>query len=105
MEDFIIDQVGWYKDEPMSHNVELSFRTLAAFLQENGLASRTLLTPETKIDDEFAIRSGDLTAEGLEFMKKYYEKWADSLDAGASEADVRLLEKSLAALRKHQKKP
>lgn len=65
---FTIDKVGWHTQRPGNTEtrpaIHRRFRILAAFLQENGLTVRRLLSEGQEIDDEFAISTSDLTDEG-----------------------------------------
>jgi len=100
---FTITKVAWYthsaevfpRDEVVKH-----FRTIARFLDENGLSSRKLLDPvDREIGDDFAIGSDDVTAEGLVFMKQGYQKWLKAIDRGKPPDDDAVLERELAKQR------
>jgi hypothetical protein len=78
-QEFTIDQVSWHtkgKDNPESPEmVRRRFRILADFLQDNGLTVRVLLAAGGEPKDDLAIRSTDLTDEGLAVVRKAYDKW------------------------------
>ena len=99
-EDFVIDQVSWHtqtENTESGEHVRSRFTALAKFLDANGLSKRPLAE---KIDDSFAIRSSDLTGEGLQLMRKSYDAWLGAIDRGKQPDDVRLLEKALSKLRR-----
>lgn len=99
-DDFIIDQVSWHtqaENTESREHVHHRFRTIAKFLDSNGLTRRPISKP---VDDSFAIRSTDLTDEGLQVMRKSYDSWLRAQDRGQSPDDLRLIEKALAKLRK-----
>lgn len=106
---FTITKVAWYTqraDDAFSRDAVLTqFRTLARFLDENGLSTRKLLDPsDRELDDEFAIASDDLTEEGMEFIRGGYERWLNALDRGKSPADTTFLERALAKQRAGKKR-
>lgn len=100
MEDFVIDKVSWYKGTELKQDVQLRFRTIATFLQDHGLTKKPLLKNASDIEEDFCIRSADLTEDGLQFMRQVYDKWVRSIDRGKSPQDVKMLERALAQLRK-----
>jgi hypothetical protein len=102
--DFTIDQVSWHtrvQGNPESpESVRRRFRILSDFLQDNGLTVRVLLPDGMEPSDDFAIRSSDLTEEGLEVMKKGYDKWLKKIVNKRKElSDVSLLTKALNDIR------
>lgn len=101
---FTITKVDWYTQRPGDpiprESVVTQFRTIARFLDENGLSSRKLLDPvDREIGDDFAITSDDVTEEGLRFMKQGYTKWLKAVDRGKPSDDDRILKQELARLR------
>lgn len=101
---YTITKMAWYTqrpDNPFPRDaVVTQFRTLMRFLDENGLSSRKLLDPpDRELSDDVAITTEDVTAEGLEFMNRGYEKWLNALDRGKSPADTTILARELAKLR------
>jgi hypothetical protein len=104
MSKYTITKVAWYtqrKGDPFPReHVAKQFRTIARFLDENGLSSRKLLDPvDREITDEFAILSDDVTEEGHEFMGKGYIKWLNAIDRGKPPDDDTILKRELAKLR------
>ncbi|HYG67038.1 MAG TPA: hypothetical protein VD838_05240, partial [Anaeromyxobacteraceae bacterium] len=96
--------MAWYTQRQDSEyrreDVVAQFRTLARFLDENGLTVRKLLDPpDRELDDEFAIGSDDLTEEGMELIRGGYQRWLSALDRGKSPADTTILERALAKQR------
>jgi hypothetical protein len=71
----------------------------AKFLQDHGLVRGRLVGEMEDVDDDFAIRSDDLTSEGLSVVRDGYEKWLGRVDRGMAPTDLRILERSLAKLR------
>ncbi len=98
-EPFTIDAVDWHVKGPGAHVspdfVRAWFRRIALFLQDNGLASRTLLEPGATVADDFKLTSADVTPEGLDFLRSQYRKWQKSLDRGGKIEATRLLEDEL----------
>jgi hypothetical protein len=50
-------------------------------------------------DDEFAIRSSDVTPEGLAVIREGYDRWCNALDRGTPPSKTTILEKALAKVR------
>ncbi len=100
---FVVSRVSWHTKRPGNPDPpEFFYRwfwTITNFLQENGLVSRQLAASQSAINDDFEIRSDDLTDEGLEFMRKGYQKWLRMLDRGGDPSDTRILERELAKQR------
>lgn len=100
---FVIERVSWHTKRPGNPNPpEYFYRwywTVAEFLQRHDLTVRELAASPTAITDDFEIRSDDLTAEGLQFMRTGFQKWLRMLDRGGDPGDSRILEKELAKLR------
>lgn len=99
MSDFVIDKLQWYIDKGVHHDPQKKFRTLLDFLQRNSLLNEGLSFPVGMIPGDFALRSSDLSAEGLELFKKSYHKWLKSIDKGKPETDTSLLERELRKIR------
>jgi hypothetical protein len=75
------------------------FFSVASFLQDNALTNRTLVTCREDIEDDFAIRTSDLTDIGVEVMKAAYEQWLGRIDAGVAPEDTSVLAKALTKLK------
>jgi hypothetical protein len=103
MSSYTISKVGWHTqtlgNTETTEQIHRRFHTLASFLQDNGLTVRTLLAPNDVITDESAIRSSDLTDEGLFLLKKCYDRWLKKIDKGMPPDDVTLLQRELLKLR------
>lgn len=56
------------------------FWTLTKVMRENGMTQRALADNRSAIDDSFEIKKSDLTPDGFEFIKNYYQKWLAYLD-------------------------
>lgn len=102
---FVVDQVSWHTNtpgapEPMEHAVRRFF-SLVSFLQEYGLTTKELARNAKGIGPDFAIRSTDLTEEGLAVVKAAYSSkgWLDKVDHGMDPSDVTLLKRSLKRIR------
>lgn len=99
---FIIDQVSWHtkvQGNPESRDhIVTRFWVVADFLQRNGLTARVVVSQRADIDDDFAIRSDDLTEKGLSLMKKVYDKWLTKVDEGLPLTDMSMFEKALLKL-------
>lgn len=100
---FTIGRVSWStqrKGDPLPFDrVSLEYWTVSDFLQRHALTMRQLASSLADITDDFEIRSDDLTAEGLQFMRTGYQKWLRMLDRGGDPSDTRILEKELSKLR------
>lgn len=81
---FVLTCVGWNTLRPGNEGREEIYRnicrTLIDFMQENGLLNRTILEPGAFVADDTAIRVGDLTEDGMRFMKTGYVKWGEKVD-------------------------
>src|SRR5262245_24142974 len=101
---FVIDQVSWHISTPGNvesrNHIEWRFRILAAFLEDNGLAKRVLLSSKDVITDAFCISTSDLTDEGFELMRRGYDKWLRALDKGKDPGYTRILQRILEGIRK-----
>lgn len=100
---FVIGKVAW--DTKRQGNLtppEFYYREywiLTDFLQRNELTVRKLANSLSEITDDFEIRSDDLSDEGVQFMRKGYQKWQRMLDRGGDPSDTRILEAELAKQR------
>lgn len=101
---FVISKVSWLTqtagNEGRRNAIIQHFFSISNFLQKNGLVRHSLIIGIEDIDDNFAIKSDDLTEEGLVIMKSTYDNWIAKIDHGMDPADVSLLDQALAALRK-----
>lgn len=106
-EAFTIDRVSWHTETP--GNTETREQTVArfwavvSFLQRHGLTKRTLASSPGQIVDTFSIDTSDLTDEGLEVMRKGYDKWVRRIDRGMTPSDTPLLAKALSEVSGGQK--
>lgn len=77
--DFTIDKVAWHtrvEDNPEAPElVKYRFKIIAEFLQSHGLTVRPLLGHDVEPDEEFSIRTNDLTSDGLQVMRLAYDQW------------------------------
>lgn len=87
------------KNRSYQKQVRQMLKTLASFLQDNGLVTRELLPKTEEITEDFIIRRSDLTAAGLELYRSAEARWFDAVDRGVSPADTTILERSLRAIR------
>lgn len=95
---FAIERLGWYVGKDLKHDPKAKLKTLALFLQENGLATHPLVDPAQDLGDDFQISSADVTERGLRFLKGGYQKWVKSIDRGGDPADASLLRRELEKL-------
>jgi hypothetical protein len=72
------------------------------FIQDHGLTRRVLCETAPDIPADFCVYLRDITPEGLEFYRTGYMKWLKRFerDMHADPADVRVMEKALAQMRK-----
>jgi hypothetical protein len=104
MKEFIIATLSFHlaasKNPRYRENTVLLFRTLALFLQNNGLSVRPLLRQDMSLDPAFKLMRSDLTDEGYELIKVALDKWVGSISAGRKPpTDDSLLKKYLIKLR------
>lgn len=101
---FTIAKVGWLVGY-LPPNVDRAwlvdrFWYLHEFLRTNGLLVRPLVTTRAEVDDdEFAIRSNDVTAEGLAVIREGYDRWCKALDRGTPPSKTTILERALERVR------
>lgn len=101
---FTICKVGWVTKRLEAHEsrdevVEM-FWVFHEFLRSNGLLSHVLATSRVEVDDdEFAIQSTDLTAEGLAVVREGYDRWCKALDRGTPPSKTTILERALVKVR------
>ena len=97
MNNFIIDKVSWHTSTPGNtenlDQIVRRFYHIVKYLQDNQLTNRTLLIDLSDVDDEFALRSEDLTEEGLSLMKAAYDKWLRKVDQTMDSSDLRIMER------------
>lgn len=103
MKSFTISKVGWHTStigntEPREKTIRRTF-VFANFLQQNGLTVRRLVESEGEIDDDFTIRSDDLTEEGMTVVKLAYDKWLRKVDRGMDPSNIAVLERALKKVR------
>jgi hypothetical protein len=86
-----------------SRQLHANYRTMAAalarFLQDNELTTQTLLEHGTTPSDDFAIRAGDLTDEGLGLYRDAEQAWLKSLGKSQCWDDTTLLQTFLERIR------
>lgn len=108
MNHFVVDRVSWHtdvRDNPeRPEMVKARFGALLRFLDENQLTLRPLLPDSGVVSDDFALRTDDLTADGILLMKKAYDKWLESLDRGAAPGDTSVLDRALNGIKKNAKR-
>lgn len=100
---FTIDKVSWHTLRPGNPDPpELTIRrfyNITKFLQDNNLTVRTIMRNIDDVDDEFELKTEDLTEEGFALMKGTYEKWLRKFDRTGESSDMRVLERALKTLR------
>ena len=100
-----IDKVGWHTGTPGNTEsreaIHRRFRAIIKFLQDNRLTVRQIASPDpaAALTDETAIRTVDLTEDGLRLVKRCYDKWLRRIDNGMSPDDMSILERELQKLR------
>ncbi len=94
---FVISQVSWLTqtggNENRRDSIIRHFYFVSKFLQDNAFER------QEDIGDDFAIRSDDLTDDGLAVMKAAYDKWMQKVDNGMNPENVSLLERALKRIR------
>lgn len=95
---FTIDKVAWHTqtqgNTETREQVHARFRSVIDFLQENALTVRPI-APDLAVDDDTAITTNDLTAEGIEIMKQCYDQWLGKVDHGMPSDDMTLFKDAL----------
>ena len=113
--DRVLEKVGWLTQikttyiPPITHEeserlksqydayIREMFRVGVMFLQEKGMAVRTVLREGDIVDDDSQLTAGDLTEDGLRFYGTGITKWHQKLDRSANRtkivADTSFLEK------------
>jgi hypothetical protein len=101
--DFVIDDAKVHlaasKNRDYRTRVEQRFRVFVDFLQDNGLATRQILSREQPVTAELQIRRSDLTDVGFAVVKVAYDKWLRALDKGNKITDLTVFETALEKLR------
>ena len=96
---YTIDKVEWHASTPgnpeSKKSIELRFRTISAFLNDNNLVVEAIDVPEQDLPDEFEINTRQLNERDISFMKLAYDKWLQRIDSGALPNDISFLEKKL----------
>jgi hypothetical protein len=100
---FIIDQVSWHTstlgNTETREQIIRRFYSVTKYLQDNHLTARTILVNPGDVTEEFALRSEDLTEEGLALMKAAYDKWLSKVDQTMDPDDLTIMERALKRIR------
>lgn len=107
---FTICKIGWVMKRLAPHQnrdeVIESFWVFHEFLRTNGLLVRPLAKTRTDVDnDDFAIRSDDVTVEGMAVVREGYDRWCKALDRDTPPSKTTILEKALVKVRSQSAKP
>jgi hypothetical protein len=95
---FVVEKLAWYINRDLRHDPRVKLKTLALFLQDNGLTTRQLIDGNDELKDTFQITSDDLTERGLRFIKSGYQKWIKSVDRGSDPNDPAFLQRAISKL-------
>ncbi len=100
-EEIIGTDIFWRASKAKSYRALICevFKTLATFLQRNGLTTRDLLPDGAEIDGAFVIRRSDLTQEGFQFYRAVEQRWFGAIDKGVAPSDTSILERALRSVR------
>lgn len=100
---FVIDQVSWHTLTPGNtetrEQIIQRFYSVAKYLQDNHLTIRNILSDPSDVNEEFALKSEDLTEEGVSLMKAAYDKWLRKVDQTMDSSDLKIMERALKRLR------
>src|SRR5262245_25255670 len=103
MSTFTIDKVGWHTavkgNTESLDKIHERFRNVVGYFRQRGLLRSSLLENDAPITDDFAIRSDDLTEEGLQLVKRTYDTWLKAVDRGKSVSDLSMFERELSKIR------
>ena len=99
---FTVDKVGWHTqtegNPETRERIIRRFWAVVQFLRDEHLLVENPPEGPHQIDDEFSIRSSDLTPQGLALMKIAYDRWLKRIDHGGDPEDVGVLERALRKL-------
>lgn len=84
----ILEKVGWITQRksipPLTEEYKerqyCFFGNYIRFLQDNLFTTRELLKPDEIVNDDFELKIGDLTEEGLQFYLYGIIKWREKYD-------------------------
>jgi len=102
---FTICKVSWQTQVKRNYEFDKElvytyFKQIINYLQKNGLTTRTILKKEENVTEDTCIISTDLTEEGLQLIKKKYDKWTKGImDKGRSPSDFTIFDKELKKIR------
>ena len=100
---YVIDKISWHtsvKGNEAFHDVTYAyFAAFVDFVNANGLAAIPIKFDSSSPDDNFVIKSSDLTNEGLVLVKTAYTDWQRFMDRGGDPTDTQILQRALAKLR------
>jgi len=78
------------------------FLAISLFLRDNGLLARRLAERPEEIDDDYCIRSSDLTSEGLSVLRAGYDRWLGRIDRGGDPGNTSSLARELNKIRRRK---
>ena len=88
-----------YSEPEVKRQMTLMIRVLICFMDEHGLTNRWLIDPSSAIPEDFVLRKGDLTKDGLLFYALSEKKWMSAHDRGVSITDTGILVRTLKEIR------
>jgi hypothetical protein len=88
-----------YSEPEVKRQMALMIRVLIGFMDEHGLTNHWLINPSGAIPEEFVLRKGDLTKDGLLFYALAEKKWMSAHDRGVSITDTGILVRTLKEIR------
>lgn len=101
--DFVVDAVSWHTQGRGAHvdpvKVLASFTALKGFLVDNELVIDPAEFALRNVDDDFELRSTDLTEEGMQLIRAAYDAWIRHQDRGGDPSSTTGLMRKLAKLR------
>ena len=96
---YTIDKVGWHTktqgNPETKESIDARFKTICSFLNENSMTVTDIFIPKTELSDGFELTTNQLTEQGMEYIKRVYDKWLKRIDNGASPLDTTYLTKQM----------
>lgn len=88
----IFDKIAWQVDGGIEENIAINhFEFMFKWLKEKGLLSRQgeeILS--FGLDGSESLSENDVTSEGADFLKKYYDSYIEKVEYGIKEEKVLL---------------
>jgi hypothetical protein len=100
----VISKMSWLLDSDDRLTVDklaLHYSSLWTFLRSNGLLTSEAAARPVVFDRDFTLMSTDVTSEGMELVRAGYSPWVKYLDHSGDPANVEIMARSLALIRRY----